>query len=439
MSDAQTSRFQSLPLAPLAAPARRRLPLLSDVRASDREARPAVRRVGDHAALRPRVPPLRLARGPRAARRAQSTDEALDLVRQLADLGVPRGQLIGGEAYLRDDWPDIARAIRAAGMDCTMTTGGRGLTPERARAAKDAGMQSVSRLGRRAARPRTTRCAACTGAIASALAAIAEPARGGDARLGQHADQPRPSLRRDPDACFDALVAAGSTRGRCSSPCAMGRAADEPELLLEPYQLLEVMPHARALEGARATRQACASGRATTSATSARTRPLLRGDAPARAHGARAARGARRSASRPTATSRAARRCPRRDYVGGNVRDHSLARHLGARRAAALHARPHGRGPLGLLPDLLLRRRRAARGCSWTAHVLFGRPGNNPFCHHRALELLREGKRERLVRVQAAAGAVRPRPLRDRRGDWPAAELERGAQLAETGEGWLEG
>jgi sulfatase maturation enzyme AslB (radical SAM superfamily) len=43
-------------------------------------------------------------------------------------------------------------------------------------------------------------------------------------------------------------------------------------------------------------------------------------------------------------------------------------------------------------------------GCNWTAHVYFGRPGNNPFCHHRALEMRRLGKRERVVRVREATG-----------------------------------
>jgi hypothetical protein len=38
------------------------------------------------------------------------------------------------------------------------------------------------------------------------------------------------------------------------------------------------------------------------------------------------------------------------------------------------------------------------------ADVLFGRPGNNPFCHHRALELARQGLRERIVRTQAPEG-----------------------------------
>ncbi len=43
-------------------------------------------------------------------------------------------------------------------------------------------------------------------------------------------------------------------------------------------------------------------------------------------------------------------------------------------------------------------------GCSWTAHTFFGRPGNNPYCHHRALTLARRGRRERLVWAKAAPG-----------------------------------
>jgi hypothetical protein len=43
-------------------------------------------------------------------------------------------------------------------------------------------------------------------------------------------------------------------------------------------------------------------------------------------------------------------------------------------------------------------------GCTWTSEVTFGRPGNNPFCHHRALELRARGIRERMVRVEEAPG-----------------------------------
>ena len=43
-------------------------------------------------------------------------------------------------------------------------------------------------------------------------------------------------------------------------------------------------------------------------------------------------------------------------------------------------------------------------GCSFTAHALFGRPGNNPYCHFRARELAKRGQRERLVPTRAATG-----------------------------------
>jgi radical SAM protein with 4Fe4S-binding SPASM domain len=39
-------------------------------------------------------------------------------------------------------------------------------------------------------------------------------------------------------------------------------------------------------------------------------------------------------------------------------------------------------------------------GCSWTAHTTLGRRGNNPFCYHRVTQLRRRGIRERLVPVE---------------------------------------
>src|SRR5690606_23319858 len=43
-------------------------------------------------------------------------------------------------------------------------------------------------------------------------------------------------------------------------------------------------------------------------------------------------------------------------------------------------------------------------GCSATSEPLLGRPGNNPYCHHRALELDRAGLRERVELVERAPG-----------------------------------
>ena len=73
-----------------------------------------------------------------------STDEALDLVSQMADVGIREVTLIGGEAFLRPDWLEIAAAINHAGMRCTMTTGGYGITLSTAKKMKQAGIATVS-------------------------------------------------------------------------------------------------------------------------------------------------------------------------------------------------------------------------------------------------------------------------------------------------------
>ena len=44
-------------------------------------------------------------------------------------------------------------------------------------------------------------------------------------------------------------------------------------------------------------------------------------------------------------------------------------------------------------------------GCTFTAHSFFGRPGNNPYCHHRAREMRRRGLRERIVPTTPAPGS----------------------------------
>ena len=41
-------------------------------------------------------------------------------------------------------------------------------------------------------------------------------------------------------------------------------------------------------------------------------------------------------------------------------------------------------------------------GCTAVSEPLLGRPGNNPFCHHRALEMDSAGLRERVEFVRPA-------------------------------------
>src|SRR6478609_1444963 len=94
---------RSLPIAPKAPAALRHLPLAQDAREIDRAMRPI------HAIWETTLRCDLACRhcGSRAGRERPdelSTAESLDLVRQLAELGCKEVTLIGGEAYLRDDW-----------------------------------------------------------------------------------------------------------------------------------------------------------------------------------------------------------------------------------------------------------------------------------------------------------------------------------------------
>jgi radical SAM protein with 4Fe4S-binding SPASM domain len=58
------------------------------------------------------------------------TEEALDLIRQLDELGVKLVTLIGGEVFLRSDWPQLTAEIKKRGMEFFIVTNGSLLTEE---------------------------------------------------------------------------------------------------------------------------------------------------------------------------------------------------------------------------------------------------------------------------------------------------------------------
>src|SRR5688500_4326168 len=117
----------------LAAPRPRRLPLFAENIQTSRSAPPLAAETRDiDRACRPiyAVWEITLAcdlacrhcgsRAGKARPDELTTAEAIDLVAQMADLGVREIALIGGEVYLYPGWTDVVRAIRARGMQCTM-------------------------------------------------------------------------------------------------------------------------------------------------------------------------------------------------------------------------------------------------------------------------------------------------------------------------------
>lgn len=419
-------RPRSLPIAPTAAPAKRQLPLAGPARDVDRQWRPiyAVWEITLRCDLACRHC------GSRAGRTRPDeldTKEALDLVHQMADLGVKEVTVIGGEAYLRDDWVEIVREIRKLGMQCGMTTGGRGIDPERARQAKDAGLQSVS-VSVDGLEETHDRLRGVKGSHRAAFEALRNLKQVG-IPVSVNTQIGAASLAEIPEV-FERVAAEGIHSWQVQLTVAMGRAADEPGLLLEPHQVLEVMPML-----ARIARRAKELGiRIWTGNNIGYFGPyetLLRGGMP-RGHMSSCGAGRSTLGVEANGDIKGCPSLPTADYVGGNIREHTL-REVWEQSAPLRFTRDRTVDDLwGFCRDCYYADT-CRSGCSWTSHVLFGKPGNNPYCHHRALELLREGKRERLVRVAPAGGD----PFDYARfelvlEDWPAEEIEAARALAAT-------
>lgn len=327
------------------------------------------------------------------------TTEALDLVRQLAELGVREVSLIGGEAYLREDWDLIAAAIVDHGMVCTMVTGGRAFTAERARRAAQAGVRSVSFSmdGLAAAHDRQR------GVNGSFEAANLAARRLADAGVGVTVNTQINRLSwPDLPAILDLCAQGGFYAWQCQMTVPMGRAADRVPWLMQPDDLLDIMPLLARL------------------AAEGRERGVtlypgnnvgyfgphagdLRGAIPDGAehydgcHAGEAVLGIEADGAIKGCPS-----LPTGPYTGGNIRERSLRE---IREQA---------------PELTFNTDRSVQlwgacascyyadicrgGCTWTAHVFFEKPGNNPYCHHRALEFDARGERERFSLAAPAPG-----------------------------------
>jgi radical SAM protein with 4Fe4S-binding SPASM domain len=349
-----------------------------------------------------------------------STEEALDAVRQMADLGVREVTLIGGEAYLRDDWTQIVRAVRDHGMQCSMTTGGRGFTRERAEAARRAGLQSVS-VSVDGLRASHDALRGVRGSFDAALEAFAN-LRAAGVPVAANTQINRHNLG-ELEAIFDVLAAAGIHGWQVQLTVAMGRAADEPELLLEPYQVLDVIPRLARIK-ARADAEKIRLFPGNNIGYFGPYESTLRALFP-RKHAGSCGAGRVTLGIEANGDVKGCPSLPTADYVGGNLRDHTL-RDIWERAEPLRFTRTRTVDDLWGFCRSCYYADACMSGCSWTTHVLFGRPGNNPFCHHRALELLRVGRRECLVRTRAAEGA----PFDYGRFEiieeaWPASERER--------------
>ncbi|MBF6303011.1 radical SAM protein [Nocardia amamiensis] len=168
-----------------------------------------------------------------------STEECLDVVHQLRDLGVREVTLIGGEAFLRPDWVQIVRAVTANGMQCAIQSGGWHLDDERIREVSDAGLVacgvSIDGLAALHDRLRGRR-----GSFDAAVRAL-HRLRDVGIRTSVNTQITAPVMPQLRDL-LEVLIQANVSNWQVQLMVAMGRAADNHHLLIQPYELLDLMP-----------------------------------------------------------------------------------------------------------------------------------------------------------------------------------------------------
>lgn len=387
---------RGLPIAPDAPHGKRHLPLL-EARAKDEQFRPiyavwevtlacdlACRHCGSRAG-HDRPDEL-------------TTEESLDLIDQMAALGVKEVSLIGGEAYLRDDWTELVRRIRARGMIALMTTGGRGLTEERCAEAKAAGLQSVS-VSVDGLEATHDRLRGVQGSHRSAFEAF-DHLRAAGIKVSANTQINRLSMPEMP-AILESIIAAGIHSWQIQLTVAMGRAADEPEILLQPYDLLELFPMLAELK-ARCDEANVRLWPGNNIGYFGPYESTLRGTMP-RGHMASCGAGRVTLGIEANGAIKGCPSLPTEAWTGGNIRDDSL-QNIWERSAPLRYTRDRTVEDLWGYCRTCYYADVCRAGCTWTSFCLFGKAGNNPYCHHRALERQREGKRERIERREEAPG-----------------------------------
>lgn len=386
-----------LPIAPNAPDAVRNRPLLDSARPIDFATRPSLA-----------VFEITLAcdlgcrhcgsRAGRARPDELSTEECLDLIDQFKDLGVIEVALIGGEAYLRDDWCQIIARIKERGMSPIMTTGGRNMTPERARQAAEAGLDSasVSIDGLEATHDKLR------GAVGSHAAAIAAMRNLREAGIGVSANTQinRLSLPELP-AILEDVIEHGAHSWQAQITVANGRAADEPEMLLQPYDLLELFPMIdKLVDRCREVDVVFWAGN--NLGYFGPYESNIR-EATSSGHTGHCSAGRGGLGVEADGTIKGCPSLATANWGGGNIRDHKLI-DIWQRSERLRYNRERKTDELWGFCKTCYYADVCKGGCTWTGESLLGRAGNNPMCHHRALEFERIGKRERVEQVTQAPG-----------------------------------
>ncbi len=323
----------------------------------------------------------------RSARPSElDTTELLEVAAALVRLGCQEVTLIGGEAYLHPGALELTRALSEAGVRVVTQTGGRGFTAGLARRWREAGLFGV---GVSVDGPEDAHdlLRASPGSFQAAISAL-HHAREAGLLTGVNTQVNRVNHQRLPET-LAALQPTGIRSWRAQLTAPMGRAADQPGWILEPYQILAVIDTLARLQ-LELAREARAQGRPWSEVldvqlgnnlgyygpheTVLRSRPG--GEA---SYYPGCVAGLYVLGIESDGKIKGCPSLPTAPYVGGNVRDTSLER-IWAETAELRFARERDRSELWGFCATCTYAEVCRGGCSFTAHTTLGRRGNNLFC-----------------------------------------------------------
>lgn len=335
-----------------------------------------------------------------------STEEAFDLIHQMADIGIKEVTLIGGEAFLRKDWLDLAAEINRCGMRPTMTTGGFGISQRTAERMKEAGIRTVS-VSVDGLEEQHDRLRGRKGSWKQCFQTL-EYLRNVGIPTGVNSQINRESAPIFP-LLYDKVSQAGVRLWQIQLTVPMGNAAEDADMLMQPWELLDLFPMLSFLSKIGHTEGVVMQPGNNIGyyGPYERTMRGLKFEQRENAFYTGCNAGIDVIGIEADGAIKGCPSLPTKPYTGGNIRNMKLRDIFYNTEPLAINekagtpqATDHLWGHCKGCEFASLCR----GGCNWTAHVFFGKRGNNPYCHHRALKRAAQGMRERFFMVENASG-----------------------------------
>ncbi len=327
-----------------------------------------------------------------------TTEQCFEVIDSLKKLGTREITIIGGEAFLRKDWLQIIERITQSGIECTMQSGAYNLTEERISNAKKAGIKSIGVSidgladthnkirGRQDSFAHATRCLQLLKQynIHAGVNTVIT-------KLNQH----------ELSELADVLIAYGVRNWQIQLAVAMGNAVDNSEeLLLQPYELIPLYDNLAEIYDQALAGDLFIQAGNNIGYFGPYEHIWRQGD---EKYYTGCSAGHTVIGIEADGSIKGCPSLPTTDYTGGNVKNMQLE-DIWNHSEVMFFSRYRNKEELWGGCKGCYYQSSCLAGCTWTSHVLFGKRGNNPYCHHRALELQKKGLRERIRKIQEAPG-----------------------------------